>query len=221
MYRSFGPQSRQMRGKGEGAYSKQSVTESLTTQMAALRPNASGGGSYVASLCCALGHVGLHYAPSGAPRSAAKLLAAIGTATSSEVPQTEETNAKRSIYRGRRASGGTGRRAGFRIQWGDPSEFESLLAHVDRRFEPQVTLHLASLFAPANVVRAASEARRSHGRREPRRSRVQQRAGCAPQASARTTLGSAKGASVTRGSSSVVEHRLAKARVASSNLVFR
>ena len=28
-----------------------------------------------------------------------------------------------------RASGGTGRRAGFRFQWGNPSEFESLLAH--------------------------------------------------------------------------------------------
>lgn len=40
----------------------------------------------------------------------------------------EEKHSARSIYRSRRASGGTGRRAGLRIQWGDPSEFESLLA---------------------------------------------------------------------------------------------
>jgi hypothetical protein len=50
MYRSFEPQSRQVPGEGEGAYSKQYVTEPSTTQMAA------------------------------------KLVAAIDTAISSEVP---------------------------------------------------------------------------------------------------------------------------------------
>ncbi len=87
MHRSFGPQSRQMQGEGEEAYSKQSVTEPSTPQMAALRPNPLGSGSFAASHCCALGHIELHYAPSDAPRSAAKLLAAIGTETSSGVPR--------------------------------------------------------------------------------------------------------------------------------------
>jgi hypothetical protein len=94
MYRSFEPQSHQMRGEGEGAYSKESVTESSTTQMVALRPNPLGSGGFAASLCFGLGHPStalginsaLYYAPSAAPRAAAKLLAAIGAATSSEVP---------------------------------------------------------------------------------------------------------------------------------------
>lgn len=86
MYRSFVPQSRQMLEEGEEAYAEQSVTEPSTTQMAALRANPWGSDSFAASLCCALGHIALHYAPSGAPRPAAKLLAAIGAATSSEVP---------------------------------------------------------------------------------------------------------------------------------------
>ena len=33
------------------------------------------------------------------------------------------------LYRIRRESGGTGRRAGFRCQWGNPWEFESPLSH--------------------------------------------------------------------------------------------
>lgn len=64
----------------------ESVTERSTTQMVLCGSNPSSGGSFAASLCCALGHVGLHYASSVAPRSAAKLLAAIGAATSPEVP---------------------------------------------------------------------------------------------------------------------------------------
>jgi hypothetical protein len=58
MYRSFMPQSRQMQGTSEEAYTERSVTELVTTQMAALRLNPSGGG----------------------------IFAAIGAATSSEVP---------------------------------------------------------------------------------------------------------------------------------------
>jgi hypothetical protein len=46
----------------------------------------------------------------------------------------KENHQARSIYGGRRASGGTGRRAGLRIQWGDPSEFESLLAQITPNF---------------------------------------------------------------------------------------
>ncbi len=43
----------------------------------------------------------------------------------------KESHGRRNIYgvASPRASGGTGRRAGFRFQWGNPSEFESLLAH--------------------------------------------------------------------------------------------
>ena len=67
------------------------------------------------------------------------------------------------------ANGGIGRRAGFRFQWGNPSEFESLLAQ---------------MFLERIVWGAPNQGG-------------------------------------SRGSSSVVEHRLAKARVASSNLVFR
>jgi hypothetical protein len=87
MYRSFEAQSRRMLGEGEGAYSRESVTEPSTPQMTALWSNPSGSGSFAASRRCALGHRGAtDYAPSAAPRSAAKLLAAIGAATSSEAP---------------------------------------------------------------------------------------------------------------------------------------
>jgi len=50
MYRSFVPQARQLLGEGGGAYSKQSVTEPSTTQMADLRPNPSGSGSFAAAI---------------------------------------------------------------------------------------------------------------------------------------------------------------------------
>lgn len=85
MHRPFEPQSHQVLGEGEEAYPPY-VTELSTTQVMALRPNPSGGGSFAASLCCALGHLDVHYAPSDAPRSAAKLLVAVGAATASEVP---------------------------------------------------------------------------------------------------------------------------------------
>src|SRR5476649_2141551 len=68
-----------------------------------------------------------------------------------------------------RARGGIGRRAGFRFQCRNASEFESLRAQDD------LTGNFPNPYT----------------------------------------------SSVARGSSSVVEHRLAKARVASSNLVFR
>src|SRR5581483_2980136 len=85
-----------------------------------------------------------------------------------------------------RARGGTGRRAGLRIQWGNPSEFESLRAH-------------GAVKPPQGVW---------------------------PNGFGQALGGEPYGAPRTRltnrcGSSSVVEHRLAKARVASSNLVFR
>ena len=57
-------------------------------------------------------------------------LVALTSPRSSQRRNQKEKHPARSIYRSRRASGGTGRRAGLRIQWGDPSEFESLLAHV-------------------------------------------------------------------------------------------
>lgn len=78
VYRSFGGQSRQLRGEGEEAYWKQSVTEPSTKKMAALRPNPVGSGIFAVALRCALGHRARDYASSGVPRSAAKLLAAIG-----------------------------------------------------------------------------------------------------------------------------------------------
>jgi hypothetical protein len=92
------------------------------------------------------------------------------------------------------ARGGIGRRAGFRFQWGDPSEFESLRAQ--------------AIIGPAARGNAALDAF------QPGAVRFQ---GC-PQAR-RTQSGRCPGP--VRGSSSAVEHRLAKARVASSNLVFR
>jgi len=86
-----------MLGEGDGAYAELSVTEPSTTQLAPLRSNpfdslrslrtgSLGDGSFAASLCCVLSHRGPSYAPSDAPRSAAKLLAAIDAATASEAP---------------------------------------------------------------------------------------------------------------------------------------
>ena len=87
MCRSFAPQSRQTLEEAEVAYSGWSATEASTTQMAALRSNRLGGGFFAASLRCVLSHRDtMAYAPSAAPRSAPKMLAAIGTATSAEVP---------------------------------------------------------------------------------------------------------------------------------------
>jgi NAD dependent epimerase/dehydratase family enzyme len=72
MHRPFEVQSRRMLGNGEDAHPLWYVTEPVTTQMAALRSNPSGSGLFAAT--------------SPAPQSAAKMQAAIGTATPSEAP---------------------------------------------------------------------------------------------------------------------------------------
>ena len=85
MYRVFATQSHQVLGKSEEAYPQRYVTELLTKQVVTLRSNPPGGGILATARCCNLGHIA-HYAPAVAPRSVAKMLAAIGTATSFEAP---------------------------------------------------------------------------------------------------------------------------------------
>ena len=121
----------------------------------------------------------------------------------------EEKAWPRTIYRGRHAwsklrmtkwaSGGTGRRAGFRFQWGNPSEFESLLAQDKPPYGG-----LCGASRPLKVLRAP-------------RIRTPRRETAGPPRACRSCVAIIE----VCGSSSVVEHRLAKARVASSNLVFR
>jgi hypothetical protein len=67
-----------MQGEGEEAYSMQSVTEPSTPQMAALRSNPLGSGSFAASRCRCVGHNALSHCFLLAPRPAANLFAAIG-----------------------------------------------------------------------------------------------------------------------------------------------
>ena len=169
----------------------------------------------------------------------------------------------------RRASGGTGRRAGFRFQWGNPSEFESLLAQTRcarlgcaEKFNKRSGIRACAppareargvpqLPKPALLVRAAQRrltgapasvpARPPHAKRAgspscpnqlcsfgPRREvcevHTSERFGGGAPNLKHVPVGSGhhpRTASEHRGSSSAVEHRLAKARVASSNLVFR
>ena len=118
-------------------------------------------------------------------RAAAEFsLPATPSPSADDAPRQAEPAGRSRTHRGARARGGIGRRAGFRFQWGDPSEFESRRAHV----------------SPPNGLDA-------------------------PRAGPVHSQGSSRGPRIvvrrSRGSSSAVEHRLAKARVASSNLVFR
>jgi hypothetical protein len=85
MYRLFVLQIREALGKGEEAYSKESATEPLTKRIADLRTNPSGSGIHAASRRCGLGHRTV-YASSAAPQFAARIIAAIGAASASEIP---------------------------------------------------------------------------------------------------------------------------------------
>jgi len=87
MYRSSESQRRRMQEDDEGGYPQRYSTESSTLQAPPLRSNPLGNGIFGAIRRCSFGHRLREYAPSAAPRFAAKMRVAIGTAISSEAPQ--------------------------------------------------------------------------------------------------------------------------------------